>query len=914
MCFVSAFIYSTLSAQQPESLKKSTDEKLLPYANYLENEIFELDNGLRVIVHEDNSSPLVSYALNFHVGSKDEPEGKNGFAHLFEHLLFAGTKNNPGEYFNYLAELGGTGLNATTNVDFTNYFGTVPKGAFERVLWIEADRILNTVDSLTEKVLKTQIDVVKNEKGEIDNQPFGTGNYETLKAFYPANHPYSKTTIGTIEDLESANFDDIFDWYKRYYGARNIVLSIAGDVETDNIKKLVTQYFSALPAGPALVKLSSQPVKRNANTIQRNYDIAENSEYQRAYLLPATSTRDGYLAAMAAEIFARGKTSYLSQALVDKQKLATYVSGRVSTAELNAEFTIRAVPAEGVSSEQISVAVDKLLNEYLKNGATQEDLTRKVGVEKASVQELFSDNLAKALSFGENLLSSGDSLIELRRLSWLKSASTNELGVLANEWLSTGYHEIFNQAISSKNPPKEDQVLADKPPVSPMPEFSIPEPAVFTLDNGLQIVHVERSNTPNITLSFLAPFGESHLPTQEKLLANYFANLINESALPNMSRVDQLKRFEALGLQLGQIPNYKNTELVLRVDRENFNEGFELWADLISNAEFLKDDLGLFVNREIEFKRIEAKNDGNNSEILLRQAVWGDEMAVTTDEHIEFLQGISVDKLLEYHKTLYQAAGSKVFVIGDIKREEIESLLNSRFKTWQGKPSKKAVFTRALSPKLTKQKFIIVNVPDSTQTNLTAVSRLDIEERLEPIKERVANDAFGGNFTSRLNLNIREDKGWTYGIRSYFVSQYDRSFFRIGSTVTSENTADTINEIIKEMRKVVRKKPLTKTEITQVTAEQSKQFIARTSNNESLLSLYLRAEELDKPYSYYEGQPDRLKAVTAEEANAVLRDFVNTDNLVWSLIGNADSIEQQIKKSGLKGTIEVYDRLGNRLR
>ncbi len=899
-------------ANAKPSAEKDKSQGSVKYQDYIKHDMFELDNGLRVIVHEDKTAPIVSYLLSFHVGSKDEPQGKTGFAHLFEHLLFAGTKTNPGEYFGYVAELGGTNLNASTGNDFTSYFATVPSGAFERVMWIEGDRMANTIYSIDEKYLATQIDVVKNEKSLSANQPFGDSVKDTLKAIYPAGHPYAHEIIGSTEDIEAASMDDVRSWYEQYYGARNIVLSISGDIDLPTAKTIVTKYFGSLRSGPSIYKQTAKPVKRLINTQQKNYDVAQSSSVRRTYVLPKVIDQNSYMPLVAADIIAAGSESRLSKALVDEQEIAISVDGAGAIAELGSEYVIEAVPAEGVSLEQLSDALDVEIAKAIDKGFKRSDLQIKYGPAKSALLGTLTNTLDKAFMLGEGLQGANDPLYELRKLEWIETASPGELKSAAQDWLMVGFHEEHNIALKEAEQNQQPTSVGPPPPIASDIETSIPAPETFTLNNGLDVVLLTRKVTPSIAMSYQVAAGTAYQNADTRELPTIMGDILNNSGLARMSSDKQAELIAKLGVDIGMNVGERYTNLELNADKDSFPKALDVWTDMLSKAQFEQDDVDRYAKQNIQFERI-AEEDIQYVRLLVqRQAIWGDEYTITPQEKIQYLETLTSEQLNQYYRKWFRPKGAKLYIVGDIERSEIEPLLNKKLKNWVGTVPKSQIISLNFSPKSNKSKFIIIDDKGSDQTDILAVSRLDMHER-DMYRENVMNSAFGGSFTSRLNLNIREDKGWTYGISSFFENSPSRAYFAIDTAVTAENTLDSIQEIITEIREARTTRPITSSEIEKIINEEVKVFSSALVTNSDFMSVYMNSDYYGKDYTYYNDYKDRILAIDAESTNKSLKELIDSNGMVWALTGDAELIEADIRAANL-GEVEVYNRNGKRLR
>ncbi|HNR78113.1 MAG TPA: pitrilysin family protein, partial [Parvularculaceae bacterium] len=392
-------------------------------------EQFTLDNGLRVVVHEDRKAPVVAVSIWYHVGSKDEPEGRTGFAHLFEHLMFNGSENYDGEWFEPLEEIGATDLNGTTWFDRTNYFQTIPTPALDRVLWMESDRMGHLLGAITQEKLDEQRGVVQNEKRQGDNQPYGRMEYATLAGLLPAGHPYAHSTIGSMEDLNAADLETVKEWFREYYGAANAVLVLAGDIDTATAKEKAEKYFGDIDSGPPLTRAEGNAPKLAVDKREIMYDRVPQVKIDRNWVAPGRVTQDAVLLTLAAEVLGGGKTSRLYQRLVYDLELATSAAAQMQDQELLSFYSVTVDPKSEADPAEVEAEMEKVLADFLAKGPTKAELDRaKTSIEAAVLRglEKVGGFGGKAVTLAEGALYADDPGFIVRQLDWLKSATPAE--------------------------------------------------------------------------------------------------------------------------------------------------------------------------------------------------------------------------------------------------------------------------------------------------------------------------------------------------------------------------------------------------------------------------------------------------------------------------------------------------------
>ncbi|MGD8324625.1 MAG: pitrilysin family protein, partial [Gammaproteobacteria bacterium] len=411
----------------------------------LNYEKFTLDNGLTVIVHEDRKAPIVAVSIWYHVGSKNEPEGQTGFAHLFEHLMFNGTENYDGEWFLPLQQVGATGLNGTTWLDRTNYFQTVPTPALDLVLWMESDRMGHLLGAVTQEKLDNQRGVVQNEKRQGDNQPYGRVNYNLYEGLFPLGHPYRHSTIGSMEDLDAASLEQVHQWFRDYYGPNNAVLSIAGDIDVETAREKVERFFGDIPAGPEVDTMEVWVPERSMNTHEVQFDEVPAVLANRAWAVPPRDTRERALLDIAAAVLTRGRNSRLYLDLVYNNQVATSVNASVSGFELASVFDLSVTLNPDEPAEVATEAMDRVIAEFIEDGPTEDELERIVtGINAATVRglERVGGFAGKATILAEGELYAGNPLFIEQYLEWINSATREDVRQAAERYLSSGWHQV----------------------------------------------------------------------------------------------------------------------------------------------------------------------------------------------------------------------------------------------------------------------------------------------------------------------------------------------------------------------------------------------------------------------------------------------------------------------------------------
>ena len=457
----------------------------------LSYERFTLDNGLRVIVHEDHKAPIVAVSVWYHVGSRHEPAGQTGFAHLFEHLMFNGSENYDGEWFEPMQQVGATGMNGTTWLDRTNYFQNVPTPALDLALWMESDRMGHLLGAVSQEKLDNQRGVVQNEKRQGDNQPYGRVNYNLYEGLFPVGHPYRHSTIGSMDDLNAASLEDVQQWFRDYYGPNNAVLSLAGDIDLATAKRKVQQFFGDIPPGPEVDAMQIWVPKRSTNSMETQFDTVPAVLANRAWVVPPRNTRDKALLDLAAAVLGGGNNSRLYLELVYERQVASSVNFGITPFELTSVADLSVTLNPGQEPEVATDTINRMLAEFIAQGPSTAELQRAItSINAATVRgvEKVGSYDGKAAQLAEGELYAGDPLFINQYLQWVNSATPRDVKAAAQTWLGNGWHQVNvvpSRELSASGT-GVDRSTGLPPIPDNLPELSFPDVQRATLSNGLK--------------------------------------------------------------------------------------------------------------------------------------------------------------------------------------------------------------------------------------------------------------------------------------------------------------------------------------------------------------------------------------------------------------------------------------------
>ncbi|MBT8050665.1 MAG: insulinase family protein, partial [Gammaproteobacteria bacterium] len=560
----------------------------------IEYEKFTLDNGLTVVVHEDRKAPIVAVSIWYHVGSKNEPQGKTGFAHLFEHLMFNGSENYDGEYFEPFEQVGATGMNGTTWFDRTNYFETVPTPALEMALWMESDRMGHLLGAVTQEKLDNQIGVVQNEKRQGDNQPYGKVNYEILEGLFPPGHPYRHSTIGSMEDLSAASLETVHQWFKDYYGAANTVLVIAGDVGVEQARELAQKYFGHIDAGPPVTKMKAAVPVHLSDTVEVMYDRVPQARVFHNWVAPGRTTRDAAMLQLAAAVLGSGKNSRMYQALVYNNQLAVNVSVGAQRQELATLFDVDVTLQPDASMDEVNAIIERELQTFLREGPTEEELQRVVTRINASTVrglEQIGGFGGKAVTLAQGELYADDPGFFQTRLEWFNEATPADVKNVANEWLTKGRYTLevypFGDFTTSESMVDRSTGI---PAVGDMPDLTFPEVQRAELDNGMSVVLAERDAVPvvNVALQFDAGYAADSTGT---LGAASFTMAMLDEGTKDRDALEISAEAESLGANISTGSNLDTSTVRLSALKTNLEPSLDLFAEIVREPTFPEDEI-----------------------------------------------------------------------------------------------------------------------------------------------------------------------------------------------------------------------------------------------------------------------------------------------------------------------------------
>ena len=888
--FLSAILFTLSLPAMPTQKETRID---IPYQKFV------LKNGLTVLVHEDHKVPIVAVNIWYHVGSKNEKQGKTGFAHLFEHLMFNGSENFDDDYFQALERVGATDLNGTTSEDRTNYFQNVPTSALDLALWMESDRMGHMVGAISQKKLDEQRGVVQNEKRQGENEPYAVVEDLMTKATFPAGHPYSWTVIGSMEDLNAASLEDVKDWFKKYYGPSNAVLVLAGDIDLPTAKAKAEKYFGDIPPGSPVAHFNAWVEKRTGTQRQQVQDRVPQARLYKVWNIPQSGSDAETYLDLASDVLASGKVSRLYKRLVYDDQIATAVTAGIDSREIASQFVITATAKPGADLAQVEKAVDEELAKFIKTGPTEKELQRV----KTQYEASFIRGIERIGGFGgksdilaKNQVFHGDPEFYKTMLDRVAGATKAQLQQTTKDWLSDGVYilEVYPFPSLSADATGADRKQLPAVGAPPIAKFPVLQRA--TLSNGLKVILTERTTIPTVDVNLIVDAGYAADLGIAAGTASMTTDMIGEGTTTRSS-LDISEELGQLGASFGKGSNLDVTYVSMSMLRKNMDASLALYADLILNPTFPNDDF--LRTQKLKIARIQREK-ATPVQMALRvlpglmfgkDHAYGNPMTGSGTE--ASIQKLTRADLVKFHKTWVKPNNATLLVVGSTTMKEILPKLEKLFKGWkQGNVPAKNLKTVELPKAPT---IYIIDKPGAEQSLILAGHVTTPKANPDEIATITMNSILGGLFTSRINMNLREEKHWTYGASSMLRDARGQRPFICYAPVQSDKTKDAITEIIKEMENIQDGKPVTADELQKAQKSQTLELPGSWETNGAVAGTIIELIQFGLPDDYYDTYPAKVNALTIDEITGAAKKVVHPESMVWVVVGDKAKIEQGLR-------------------
>jgi predicted Zn-dependent peptidase len=871
--------------------------------------MYTLPNGLKLIVHEDHKAPIVAVNLWYHVGSKDEKPGKSGFAHLFEHLMFNGSENFNDDYFQALERIGGTDLNGTTNNDRTNYFQNVPVSSLDQVLFLESDRMGHLLGVIDQERLDEQRGVVQNEKRQGENQPYGRQYDLITKAMFPKGHPYSWTVIGEMEDLNAASLEDVQEWFKTYYGPNNAVIAIAGDVEAEDMYQRVLKYFGHIPAGPTLAKFQQSIPARTIETRQVYQDRVPEIRLVQVWNTPKFGDREDAHFDLISSILTTGKNSRMFKKLVYEDQTASSVNSFQWSKEISSNFVIQANVKPGQSAEEVEATLDQVLAEFLETGPTETELNRA----KASYFSGFIKGMERIGGFGgkTDILARSATYfddpeyykIQLRHVS---EATIADLKNTAKKWLSQGKHTLVCE------PFPEYSVTTSEVDRSALPELGSPVSATFpelqktTLDNGMKVVLAQRSDVPTVVMNLLVDAGYASDQFAAPGTAALAMNMMDEGT-EKLSTLEINEKLQLLGASLYSGSDLDHSFVSMNTLKPSLDQSLDLFAEVVLNPAFPQSELDRLKKEQIVRIQREKSQPIQMALRVIPQYLYGTghaySLPLTGSGYENTVGELKREDIVSFYQSWMKPNNATLVVVGDIELDYLTGKLEDLFGSW--KPGDVPEKNIAQVKTAQKNTLYLMDRPESEQSVILAGHLTNPYGEVSEIARETMINVLGGEFTSRINMNLREDKHWAYGAGGFVWNAKGQRPLMVYAPVQTDKTSESVAELIKEVNAFVGDQPITAEELEKVNTNNILALPGSWETNGAVANSINSIVKYELADDYYQTYDQEVRNLTLDQVRETSNTMIQPSELNWFIVGDKAKIMEGLEQIGFSEIVEI---------
>jgi predicted Zn-dependent peptidase len=921
-------IQPALAAELPRGVPVSQLVKQveIPYST------FTLKNGLRVVVHEDRKAPIVGISVWYHVGSKDEPAGRTGFAHLFEHLMFGDSQHSDTSWFGPMQAMGATDLNGTTNYDRTNYFETVPKAALERALFLESDRMGHLLPAVTQAKLDIQRGVVQNEKRGDDNEPGGLLQYAIQQTLYPATNPYHHTVIGSMDDLDHASLEVVKDWFRTHYGPNNAVLVLAGDISEAEAKPLVEKYFGDIPAGPKSTPAAAAVPTLKAKVTSTFHDEVANTTLYRMWAVPGVTARDTAALDMAAKILGGLASSRLDNQLVREKKTAVGVSAYLQPHERVGEFTVEATVKPGVDPALIGRQLDAVIAEMVAKGPTAEELQRAKTQDIAGTirgLESVGGFGGKAVTLARGAVFANDPGFYKKELEEEAALTPADVKAAAKKWLSRPVF-AFTLAPGKRDPYQESKLAKDSagagagahvtaapksaaastsggvdrsqlPPVGQIADLDFPTVEHAKLSNGIPILFAQRAGVPVVRVALDFDAGNAADPKSALGTQAFMLGMLDEGT-DKYNSTEIAKAKENLGATISAAPSMDRSGVYLQALTPNLPQSLDLMADVVRHPAFAPAEVDRVRNQQLASIAEEAKQPVGLALRTLPPIIYGKGhpygVPFTGSGDPAAVAKLTPADLNAFHDAWLRPDNATIFVVGDTTLAQIMPLLEKSFGDWRAtgpKPAKD--FDTSIAPQVGR--IMLFDRPNTPTSLIFAGQILPVKGTDDLTALLEANDVLGGSFLSRLNSDLRETKHWSYGVAGFVSRVQHRVPYLIYAPVQTDKTGASIAAMRDDISAFLNGKGVTPEEMSRTIDGAVRELPGQFENADAVMGGMEANVLYHRPDNYYETLASRYRSLTAASMDAAAKAAIDPAKLTWVVVGDAAKVKPQLETLGI---------------
>lgn len=917
-----------IAAAEPAPLGELVKAVNIPY------ESFTLPNGLVTLVHTDRKAPIVGVTIYYRVGSKHEPKGRTGFAHLFEHLMFTGSENVP-NFDIPLEAAGSTSTNGSTWYDRTNYVEVVPTGALDRALMMESDRMGHLLGAIDQAKLDRQRGVVQNEKRQGDNEPYGLVDYAIGEGLFPVGHPYRHATIGSMADLDAASLADVRKWFIDNYGPNNVVLALTGDIDAATARPIVERWFGHIPAGPAVRSVEAGPVTLPAPVRREMKDQVATVQLTRAWSGPGLNDPDRIALEIGMMVLGGLSSSRLDNALVRDKQSAVSVAATVypfeQTSWLLARMDVKPGVAQAAAEADFTREIDRLIADGPSADELRRAATRWIAQDISSLERV-GNMSGKGATLAEGMLYRGDPAAYAKDLEKVAALTTESVRAALQKWLTRPPFDLAvvpgertekgetmggwgDEASATASAPAKTKAKAkpaaaairkgpkrEIPPVAPVADLVLPPVEKARLSNGIAVQLMRRTSVPKVMVSLEFDAGYSADGQDRQGIQSLMLDLLEEGTKSRDS-IAIAEQQERLGASISADASLDASVVTLDALKANLAPSLELMADIVRNPAFDPREVARLRDQRLAEIAQSLSSPMGLAAAVLNPAIYGPAHPYGVPAgglgNAAVIQKVDAAVLQQEHARWFRPDLASISVVGDTSLQEIMPLLEQAFGAWTA-PATPAPRKALDAPvPVATQRIIVVDRPNSPQSVIAAGKALTMRGNDLDLSVDLANEVIGSGFLSRLNLDLREDKGWSYGIGSAVVRAVGPRTFTLRTSVQSDKTGDALRLIIDQMQAFPAKKPVTPDELNRVTDGNVRGLPHLYETNGQVLGNLAVNRRLGRPDDWDSSLASRIRSVDANALNEAAGRWLQPNDMVFVVVGDRKIIEPQLKKLGL---------------
>ncbi len=862
---------------------------------------------------------MVAVNVTYNVGSKDEPEHKDGFAHLYEHLMFNGSENLPGDWFTHLQALGATWANGNTSYDRTMYFETVPTGALERVLYMESDRMGHLLGAVTQGVLDNQRGVVENEKRQGDSRPGGLVQYALFGDLFPPGHPYHHTTIGSIPDLDAARLEDVKQWFRDRYGPNNAVLVVAGDVTAEQLKPLVEKYFGDIAAGPVNhPAMAAVPTLAKAKSVAMKDHVAT-TIIQRYWAVPGLLDKQLAALDIGGSVLGGLASSRLDKIMVREEQLAVAVSASLTPLQRAGIFNVTAYVKPGIDPAKVAKRLDQVVADYVAKGPTSDEVERAVMSEVSGRIRALEQvgGSGKSMTLAEGQTYAHDSDFYKKTLASYASITPVAVRSAMQQWLrrpaltitlSPGERPAYTETkLAPEVKPGADKSSGavrgnrQSPPVGELAALDFPTITHTRLANGIPVEYVQRTAVPVTQVALAFDAGSAADGPQTRGLASMTLDLLDEGT-SKLSSQQFAEAEERLGADVNAGNAGDRSYVSVDALSPNLAPSLDLLTDIVKDPAFRPGDVERIRSQKLTSIAAMQKDPTKVAQRLLPSVLYGANHPYggpAGGDPVAIAKFTSAD-FAAFRQRWLRPDNVKVFIVSDRPLAEVQPLLEQRFGNWASPAAAKGDkdFT-ALAPRPASPKILLIDRPGSPQSRIIGAQLLPLDPKGDIVPFDTANDVLGGDFLSRLNMDLRETKGWSYGVSGEESVLEHAVPYTISAPVQADRTGDSIAELNAQINAFLTTKGVTQDELQGTVANSVNQLPGEFETSGAVLGAMMNMDALGRPDNYYETLAPEYRAQTTASLDQAARAALDPKGFTWIVVGDAAKVRPQLEKLGM---------------